>query len=703
MARADDDDDAVALFRGGALAHSPAMKALLAELERASEGRGRAAHGAATAMESFGTSMTTTTAATAAVGTTSGERTVTTAMAALVDAGARMARVGTAVGGATRAEAERRVGAVRDAREGVDAAKKEYDGARARAARATGTSGASADAEANDARARFERARKTLMTALQRFEAWDRTRERRAIGAFLRAQLEYYQRGVEILSALEPVLERQAEECERVERESADAELALAEEMDKLVFSPEGTPQTTMDALSLSSDRSRALSAQMASSAAGYGSSDQEPLMQGYLLKRSSGKIQDWKRRFFVLDTRGNLTYVKSTPSHPGRKLGGLGTLARSLSRRPKDQDAVSEGNGGDVKETVSLLTSTIKPDLGEDASPHVRHAFRIVSPERTFFLRAESAAEQTQWIEAITTAIANLLNSSVNEQVMADHEERTRKYGSKHSRSISSASGMSAPEGPAPIVVLSQIPGNDKCAECSMPEPDWASLNLGVMMCLQCSGVHRQLGVQVSKVRSATLDVRAWDRSTLEFFKRWGNTEANAHWEAELQAHERAERKPKPHSSLEIRKAFILEKYVARVFCKRSAPPTESQLLTAINHKNLVGVMEILLAGCRVKMDYIMLTAACDAGDAGFAIVEALIHHGFDLNAVEGPYTEDTTLHYAMRHERAEFAKVLIRRGADPLRRNGRGKTPFDVAVDVHGAIRDDELLVLLSCPEFD
>lgn len=48
---------------------------------------------------------------------------------------------------------------------------------------------------------------------------------------------------------------------------------------------------------------------------------------------------------------------------------------------------------------------------------------------------------------------------------------------------------------------ILRGIPGNNVCAECNSPEPDWASLNLGVLLCIQCSGVHRNLGVHISKV----------------------------------------------------------------------------------------------------------------------------------------------------------------------------------------------------------
>lgn len=59
----------------------------------------------------------------------------------------------------------------------------------------------------------------------------------------------------------------------------------------------------------------------------------------------------------------------------------------------------------------------------------------------------------------------------------------------------------------PACCSLLRQMAGNSRCVDCGARHPQWASVSYGVMLCLQCSGHHRSLGVQVSCVRSLYMD----------------------------------------------------------------------------------------------------------------------------------------------------------------------------------------------------
>ncbi|KAJ3077165.1 hypothetical protein HDU98_007550 [Podochytrium sp. JEL0797] len=81
----------------------------------------------------------------------------------------------------------------------------------------------------------------------------------------------------------------------------------------------------------------------------------------------------------------------------------------------------------------------------------------------------------------------------------------------------------------------LMQRSDNRKCVDCRKKDPRWASWNLGVFMCIRCSGVHRSIGTHITKVKSADLD--AWTPEQIENMCRWGNGRANVYWEAGLPA----------------------------------------------------------------------------------------------------------------------------------------------------------------------
>ncbi|TPX45340.1 hypothetical protein SeMB42_g04046 [Synchytrium endobioticum] len=82
-------------------------------------------------------------------------------------------------------------------------------------------------------------------------------------------------------------------------------------------------------------------------------------------------------------------------------------------------------------------------------------------------------------------------------------------------------------------LKALMQRADNRRCADCHKTDPRWASWNLGIFMCIRCSGIHRSLGTHISKVKSADLD--SWTTEQIENMARWGNGKANMYWEAQM------------------------------------------------------------------------------------------------------------------------------------------------------------------------
>jgi len=64
---------------------------------------------------------------------------------------------------------------------------------------------------------------------------------------------------------------------------------------------------------------------------------------------------------------------------------------------------------------------------------------------------------------------------------------------------------------------------GNGKCVDCGANSPLWASLSYGTYFCLECSGVHRNLGVHISFVRSLNMD--SWSEQQQQRMTCGGNT----------------------------------------------------------------------------------------------------------------------------------------------------------------------------------
>ena len=93
----------------------------------------------------------------------------------------------------------------------------------------------------------------------------------------------------------------------------------------------------------------------------------------------------------------------------------------------------------------------------------------------------------------------------------------------------------------------------NQFCVDCNKTGPRWASANLGVFLCIECSGIHRNLGVHISFVRSVTLDF--WTELQVANMETWGNGNANAYYEANVPSHVR---KPNEGDSVKTKEKYM-------------------------------------------------------------------------------------------------------------------------------------------------
>lgn len=98
---------------------------------------------------------------------------------------------------------------------------------------------------------------------------------------------------------------------------------------------------------------------------------------------------------------------------------------------------------------------------------------------------------------------------------------------------------------------------GNDKCGDCDTPNPRWVSSNVGSIVCIRCSGIHRSLGTHISRIRSVELD--DWSDEQIQFLDRKGNKRVNIIYEANVPP---AVKKITAQSSFEEATSFIKAKY---------------------------------------------------------------------------------------------------------------------------------------------
>lgn len=110
----------------------------------------------------------------------------------------------------------------------------------------------------------------------------------------------------------------------------------------------------------------------------------------------------------------------------------------------------------------------------------------------------------------------------------------------------------------------------NKYCVDCDAKSPRWASWNLGIFLCIRCAGIHRNLGVHISRVKSVNLDT--WTPQQVACIQQMGNSRARAVYEANIPD---SFRRPQMDSALEqfVRAKYEAKKYIAREWVQPPMP----------------------------------------------------------------------------------------------------------------------------------
>ncbi|XP_010215005.1 PREDICTED: arf-GAP with SH3 domain, ANK repeat and PH domain-containing protein 2-like [Tinamus guttatus] len=346
----------------------------------------------------------------------------------------------------------------------------------------------------------------------------------------------------------------------------------------------------------------------------------------GTLFKKSDGLRKVWQKRKCTI-SNGYLTISHSTLNRPPAKL--------------------------------NLLTCQVKPNVDD------RKCFDLVSHNRTYHFLAENEQECVVWVSVLSNSKEEALNvafSKAQSGGESSREELTQ----------------------AIIEEVKCKPGNGECCDCSAPDPTWLSINLGILICIECSGIHREMGVHLSRIQSLSLDKLA--TSELLLAKTIGNSCFNDIMEAKIPS---STTKPTEHSDMAFRKNFIISKYIEKKYAKKSPATHHQGLPEAIMYKEIFSLLQAyaenvdlskpVLAPLQEPGETMLHLAVLLSDRTSLHIVDFLVQNSGNLTMQTAK--GNTPLHYCCSHNKPECVKLLLKAKVNIAITNEAGETALAVA----------------------